>query len=118
MADPWTDSPPAVTMRMEAESPTRGGGVELEEGLEDGLRQRVLQVLEEARDSANGLSVRARDAHRAADAARLQLESISQQGDVLKRQLDELALQRHSLLTVLERLRESEINARRVSQEA
>jgi len=37
---------------------------------------------------------------------------------VLKRQLDELALQRHSLLTVLERLRESEINARRVSQEA
>ena len=40
------------------------------------------QVLEEARDSANTLSVRARDAHRAADAARLQLESISQQGDV------------------------------------
>ena len=37
---------------------------------------------------------------------------------MLKRQLDELALQRHSLLTVLERLRESEINARRVSQEA
>merc|ERR1719160_2196917 len=64
MGDPWTDSPPAAAARIESESGPVGGAVEMEEGLEDGLRQRVLQVLEEARDSANTLSVRARAAPR------------------------------------------------------